>query len=80
MKRRDFVAGAAIAAGMTACSREAAQPAGDAADRSGERFEWSLVTSWPPGLPGLGRAVENFAKRVDRASAGRLKIRIFAGG
>ena len=78
MKRRDFMAGVAIAAGVTACSREAAGP-GAGADRSGERFDWNLVTSWPPGLPGLGRGVQNFANRVDRASGGRLKIKVFAG-
>ena len=80
MKRRDFVAGVALAAGVTACSRETAGPATAGADRSNERFEWNLVTSWPPGLPGLGRGVQNLARRVERASAGRFRIKIFAGG
>ena len=80
MKRRHFVTGVALAAGVTACSRETAGPAGAGADRGDERFEWNLVTSWPPRLPGLGTGVQNFADRVERASAGRLRIRIFAGG
>ena len=79
MKRRQFVTGVAAAAGVAACSRE--EPAGSAAaPQSRETFEWNLVTSWPPGLPGLGVGVENLARRIESASNGRLKIRIYAGG
>ena len=28
-----------------------------------EVIEWKLVTTWPEGLPGLGAAPENFARR-----------------
>lgn len=80
MKRRDFVGGLALAAGMTACSRESAAPGATAGDRSGERFHWNLVTAWPPGLPGLGVGAENLARRIEKASAGRLRIKVYAGG
>jgi len=43
-------------------------------------FEWSCVTSWPPKYPGLGIAVNNLAERVDAASNGRLKIKVYGGG
>jgi len=33
-------------------------------------IEWKLVTTWPKGLPGLGAAPENFARRVNEASGG----------
>jgi TRAP-type mannitol/chloroaromatic compound transport system substrate-binding protein len=79
MKRRDFVGGLALAAGVTACSRDPGETA-VGGERSGERFQWNLVTSWPPGLPGLGVGAENLVRRVGRASAGRLKIKVFAGG
>ena len=79
MKRREFVGGLALAAGVSACGEQAAGPA-DGAERFGESFSWNLVTSWPPGLPGLGTGVENLARRIDRASAGRLKIKVYAGG
>ncbi|MCP4301107.1 MAG: TRAP transporter substrate-binding protein, partial [Gammaproteobacteria bacterium] len=36
--------------------------------------------SWPPKFPGLGLGVENLAERIERASAGRLKIKIYGGG
>ena len=38
------------------------------------------VTSWPPSLPGLGLGAENLARRIEKASAGRLKIHVYAGG
>jgi TRAP-type mannitol/chloroaromatic compound transport system substrate-binding protein len=79
MKRREFVSGLALAAGATACSQQAADCESGVAT-SGETFDWNLATSWPPGLPGLGVGVENLASRIEKASNGRLKIKIFAGG
>ena len=77
MKRRQFVSGMAVAAGVAACAG-GSDDGGQA--QSTERFEWNMVTSWPPGLPGLGVGVENLAKRIEVASAGRLRIKVFAGG
>ena len=45
-----------------------------------KRFEWSCVTSWPPKFPGMGAGVENLAERVEKASNGRLKIKVYGGG
>ena len=79
MKRRQFVGGLAAAAGVAACGSE--QPACEGATASaGERFEWSCVTSWPPRFPGMGIGVENLADRVERASGGRLRIKVYGGG
>ena len=79
MKRREFVGGLALAAGVTACGQQQADcEAGS--DRPAETFEWNMVTSWPPGLPGLGAGAENTAKRIGKASNGRLKIKVYAGG
>jgi len=79
MKRRQFVGGLAAAAGLAAC----AKPQGDCRDeasRFGETFQWSVATSWPPRYPGLGIAVNNLADRIERASGGRLKIKVYAAG
>ena len=79
MKRREFVGGLAAATGLAGC----AKPQADCAAQGGESvqtFAWSCVTSWPPKFPGLGMAVENLAERIERASAGRLKIKIYGGG
>ena len=79
MKRREFVGGLAAAASVAACSSQD-QESRAAADRSDETFEWSCVTSWPPKFPGLGIAVDNLAERLEKASNGRLKIKVYGGG
>ena len=43
-------------------------------------IEWKLVTTWPKGLPGLGSAPENFARRVGEMSNGRLAVRVYGAG
>lgn len=79
MKRRDFVGGLALAAGTAACGRRQVE-ATAGTGRSAETFEWNLVTSWPPRLPGLGLGAEHIAERIGRASGGRLKVKVYAGG
>ena len=79
MKRRDFVGGLAAAAGLAACAGEE-EPSAGVPSRPEETFEWSIATSWPPKYPGLGIAVNNLADRIDRASGGRLKIKVYAAG
>ena len=79
MKRREFVGGLAVAAGLAGCAKGESECTTEGATSS-ETFEWSCVTSWPPGFPGLGLGVENMAKRIEKASAGRLKIKIYGGG
>ncbi len=79
MKRREFVGGVAATAGLAACTKTGSN-ASDAPRTNQQRFEWSCVTSWPPKFPGLGMAVENLATRLDRASGGRLKIKVYGGG
>ncbi len=80
MKRRDFVSGMVLAAGATACSKTPESGASSTTSRQDEVFEWKMVTSWPPKLPGLGVGAENIAKHIERASNGRLKIKVYAGG
>ena len=79
MKRRDFVGSLALAGGLAACGpRSDSGAAGDC--EPGKTFEWNMVTSWPPGLPGAGVGAANLAKRIEMASGGRLRIKVFAGG
>jgi TRAP-type mannitol/chloroaromatic compound transport system substrate-binding protein len=79
IKRRSFMTGLALATGVTACDRERAVT-GDDGNHYDRTFEWNMVTSWPPGLPGVGTGATNLARRVERASNGRLKVKVFAGG
>jgi TRAP-type mannitol/chloroaromatic compound transport system substrate-binding protein len=78
MKRRQFVGGLAAAAGLAACAKQESECAGEAGAL--ETFEWSMVTSWPPAFPGLGTGAEKLAKSITKASGGRLKIKVYAGG
>lgn len=74
MKRRDFFrrAGAgALAAGGIAAAGEA---------EAKKRFNWKLVTTWPPNFPIFQDGVKQFAADVRRMSGGQLTINVFAGG
>jgi TRAP-type mannitol/chloroaromatic compound transport system substrate-binding protein len=79
MKRRQFVGGLAMAAGVAACGQEKTDCA-SADGATGENFEWSCVTSWPPKYPGMGMGVERLVQRIAEASSGRLKIKVYGGG
>lgn len=76
MKRRDVLAGA----GALAVAGCAGEKAGCGSGAAGETFEWKMVTTWPPNFPGLGTGVVNLVEFIERASGGRLQIKIFAGG
>jgi TRAP-type mannitol/chloroaromatic compound transport system substrate-binding protein len=47
-------------------------------DRSRRKF--NMVTTWPKGLPGLGRAAERVSERVYAMSDGLMEIKVFAAG
>ncbi len=79
MKRRDFVSGLALAAGVSACSADSGEEVSTPRVTT-ETIEWNMVTAWPPGLPGLGVGADNLAARIGSASGGRLRIKVFAGG
>ncbi len=79
--RRRFLRNAGLAAAglaVGACSKPTEQAAGDSTPA--QRFEWKMVTSWPPNFPGLGMGAQNLAERITRASGGRLTIKVFGGG
>lgn len=47
---------------------------------SGQRYEWKIVTTWPPNFPIMGDTCLYFAKLVEEMSGGRMTIRVFGGG
>jgi TRAP-type mannitol/chloroaromatic compound transport system substrate-binding protein len=77
MKRRDFLAGAGVAAGAAATSLASSFPKPAIAQ---ERIEWKMVTSWPKGLPGLDTGAQRLAQNISDLSDGRLVIQVFSGG
>ncbi|OQX22148.1 MAG: ABC transporter substrate-binding protein [Desulfobacteraceae bacterium IS3] len=76
MERRDFLKKTGTAAAALATTAIAAP----AVWAQGKTYSWKMVTTWPPGLPVLQIGAERFAKRVEEASNGRIKIQVFAGG
>ena len=45
-----------------------------------KKYEWKMVTTWPPGFPGLGTGAANLAKLIGELSGGRLQIQVFGAG
>lgn len=82
INRRKLIGAAAL--GLTgtvaACGGASsdAAPSGAAAGR--KRRKLNMVTTWPKGLPGLGRGAERFSEFVDALSEGQIKIKVYAAG
>ena len=88
MERRDFLRKAGLAAagavaagaGLAGCGQQQQEEAQGPAVQAKKTYEWKMVTTWPPNLPVLQTGAERFAKRVEEATGGQLKIQVFAGG
>ena len=70
MKRRQFLAGASVAAASPLAAPAIAQG----------RIEWRMVTLWPRNFPGLGTSSQRLVDAVAAASDGRLTIKIYGAG
>ena len=83
MKRRDFVAAAGAATLLGACSDTT-----DCKDVSNQQtatkkqtiINWTMVTTWPPGFPGLGTGAEYLAEQINQLSNGRMKVKVYGAG
>lgn len=47
---------------------------------SGKKYQWRMVTTWPPNFPVLGEGCNLFAAWVKEMSAGRMEIKVYGGG
>jgi TRAP-type mannitol/chloroaromatic compound transport system substrate-binding protein len=82
MKRRDFLRTGGTAASMaalTACSRSEQAASGNG-NSDNRRFQWKMVTTWPPNFPALGTGANRLAEMIGKASNGRLTVKVFGGG
>jgi TRAP-type mannitol/chloroaromatic compound transport system substrate-binding protein len=43
------------------------------------RYQWKMVTTWPPNFPILGEACNLFAQLIEEMSGGRITIRVYGG-
>lgn len=74
MQRRKFIRNV-TGAGVAAATAVVAP-----AVHAKKRFNWKLVTTWPPNFPIFQEGVEKFAREVRIMSGGQLNITVFAGG
>lgn len=71
LTRRSFVKTATLGMGTSAIAAPALAQGGT---------ELKMLTCWPKNFPGLGSSAERFAKRVEAASGGTLRIQVFGAG
>lgn len=80
MKRRAFVSGVGLGAatvGLAGCGASSSDCT--ATDGSTTKtFKLKMVTTWPPNFPGLGSGATQLGKYIEDASAGRIKIQVYA--
>ncbi|MFK8055551.1 MAG: TRAP transporter substrate-binding protein [Saprospiraceae bacterium] len=81
MRRRDFfTAAAATTAAMSAACASADTSPELLNVITGKKYEWIMVTTWPPGFPILHEACVRLADQVRLMSGGRLNIKVYGAG
>lgn len=82
MKRRKFLAGGALGAGLLASGCDCGDiPAGAIGPVSGRKErELKLVTTWPKDFPGVGTAAERTAQFITEMSGGAMRVKVLAAG
>lgn len=83
-KRRKFLkkallTGAAISIPSIFASCKAKET-GSSTNTSSQKFNWKMVTAWPPNFPIYGEQLLRFSENIEKASNGRLKIQVYGGG
>ncbi len=70
------------AAGLISACNNSGTPdkPGKAASSVKKIFNWKMVTTWPKNFPGLGTGAQRLVDSINSMSAGRLNIKLFAGG
>ncbi len=76
MERRTFIKRAGVAAAAAGAVTFGKAPAVIAS----KKYNWKMVTTWPPHFPVLGEGADFLAKWIEEMSDGRLKIHVYGGG
>jgi TRAP-type mannitol/chloroaromatic compound transport system substrate-binding protein len=85
LKRREFIkkASAVSVVGSSSiifgCGNQP-EKNGAPAVLAGRKFQWKMVTTWPPHFPVLGEGADLFAKWIAEMSGGQLQIKVYGGG
>lgn len=88
MQRKDFLklglSAAAASAIATSCVPEDRQGYTSTTDApnviTGRRYQFKMVTTWPPKFPVLGEVADLYAEWVRVMSGGRIEIKVYGGG
>ena len=62
------------------CSTPSSGPVDAPAVQTGKKFQWKMLTTWPPTLPVIQDGPKLFAQWVKEMSSGRLEIQVYGGG
>jgi len=83
MKRKTFLKSAIVGTvgslALKGCA-EGTESAASPAIQSNKKYNWRMVTTWPPKFPVLGESADMFANLVKTMSGGRLNIKVFGAG
>ena len=75
------VAGVGLAsATLAACGGETSGDVNAPAVQRKRTKRLTMVTTWPKGLPGLGRAAERVGEKIIQLSDGELEVKVYAAG
>jgi len=81
MRRRDFFTSAVATTAALSASCNPEQSGIEAQNIiTGKKYEWIMVTTWPPGFPILHEACIRLADQVRTMSGGRLHIKVYGAG
>lgn len=86
IKRKDFFKGIALGTIslpfiIRSCGGEnLAQQSSSPNIITQKKYEWKMVTTWPPNFPVFGEGCTLFANLVEVMSGGRMKIKVYGGG
>jgi len=80
-KRREFLKAGTLLGGSALVFGCGQEDKGQApAVRSQKKFEWTMVTTWPPHFPVMGEGADAMARLIAQMSGGRLQINVYGGG
>jgi|GEM_PF-6265196 len=64
---------------LAGCSKPSGTSSDTPASSSSKKFQWTMLTTWPPTLPVLQDGPKLFARWVSEMSDGRLNIQVYGG-
>lgn len=86
MKRNSFLKGLAVAtvAGPSifaaSCKKGESGSGIEVNVQTRKRYQWKMVTTWPPNFPVVGEGANKFAEWLKEMSGGSIEIQVYGGG